>query len=113
MDPKKVLLCLLRGPPSSRHLGPVTQAPSSASAQGAKDLEESSALLDSLPPATASGGGRTFLVWTQKKSPFFSAPKKPKKSPIEPGIGTLRKEKSSGGSGSAAFVGEGSTNHFA
>jgi secernin len=48
--------------------------------RGENELEASVAMLDFTSRAQARRPGRTFFGWTPKKSPFFSAPKKPKKS---------------------------------
>jgi len=81
VDPKKLsphlldffALCPLALPPPPR--------PLSRKGRGEQDLGEVAETRDLVRLCTAIGAGPTFFGWTQKKSPLFSAPKKPKKSP--------------------------------
>jgi hypothetical protein len=80
LDPKKLppfllgrsALCPTRRPP---HPGPLSRK-----GRGVKDLREAVGTQEFIRRSCPTTGAGTFFWWTQKKSPFFSAPKKPKKS---------------------------------
>ena len=80
VDPKKVPLVCSAAPPSARPIGPLTPRPLSRKGRGEKELGESAGMHGSIPWAPALCPCPTFFGWSPKKSPFFSAPKKPKKS---------------------------------
>jgi hypothetical protein len=70
--------------PTSWHAHP---RPLSRKWRGVNELEVPMATLDLTSWAQARRRGPTFFGWTPKKSPFFSAPKKPKKSPRSTRVG--------------------------
>jgi hypothetical protein len=79
--PKKVRLILLHRSALCQTTWTPHRRPFFHKRRRANDLGESSRTLDSVlrPPTLCHRP--TFFASTQKKSPFFSAPKKPKKSP--------------------------------
>jgi hypothetical protein len=80
VDPKKVATFLLD--PFALLPTPWAPHPRPLSRKGrrVKDLEGPAAMLDSSLPSSHLRAPPTFFRWSPKKSPFFSAPKKPKKS---------------------------------
>jgi hypothetical protein len=78
--PKKVPPFLLRRFALLPTPWPLTARHLSRKGRGVKDLGQPAAMLDSSLRLSPLRGPPTFFGWTPKKSPFFSAPKKPKKS---------------------------------
>jgi hypothetical protein len=82
VDPKKVPpFCFAPGP-CSRASRPPHPRPLSRKGREENDLGESAAMVNFILSASRLGSRPTFFASTPKKSPFFSAPKKPKKSAL-------------------------------
>jgi hypothetical protein len=80
VDPKKgrVFAPLFRPLADQRNPSPPAPLPQGARGEG---LTNKAGTHDSGCRTPDASDRRTFFGWTPKKAPFFSAPKKPKKSP--------------------------------